>query len=136
MSLQKLYNRYNEDIEFMVVYIKEAHAQDEWWLGETKLMRLGFELGGALANTELFAPTTDEERLKNATKCKNRILGDLPTYVDGIDNAVNDAYAALPTRIYLIAKDGTVAWDSGLGPFGFIPDDLETAIKQYLSENM
>ena len=127
---------FKEDIEFMVIYIKEAHAQDEWWLGETKLMRLGFDIGGARASTELFTPTNDEERIRNATKCKNGILGHLPTYVDGIDNAVNDAYAALPNRLFLIAKDGTVAWDSGLGPFGFSPDGLEAAIKKYLSEKL
>ena len=136
MSLRELYKQYNKDIEFMVIYIKEAHAQDEWWLGETKLMRLGFELGNALSSTELLAPTTNEERIKYAKICKIGILGDLPTYVDGIDDVVNNAYAALPTRIYLIAKNGTVAFDSGLGPFGYSPEDLETAIKKYLSDNL
>ena len=33
MSLQELYERYNEQVQFLMVYIREAHPVDGWWLG-------------------------------------------------------------------------------------------------------
>lgn len=135
MRLQELYAKYNQDVEFMVVYIKEAHAKSEWWLGETRLQRLANKLFNARVSTEIDAPTTIEERIVNATMAKKAILGDLPTYIDGINDKVNDAYTGLPTRFYLIAKDGTVAWDSGLGPVGFGTEDLDSAIQSHLKTN-
>jgi hypothetical protein len=47
---------------------------------------------------------------------------------------VSARYAAKPTRIYLIGKDGHVLYNPGIGPFGFSPDDLEKMIAEYLAE--
>ena len=33
MSLQNLYAQYHEHVQFLVVYIREAHPVDGWWLG-------------------------------------------------------------------------------------------------------
>jgi hypothetical protein len=49
-----------------------------------------------------------------------------------MDNAVNEAYAAMPTRLYLVGMDGRVVYAGGLGPFGFKPKELRTAIEEYL----
>ena len=49
-----------------------------------------------------------------------------------MDDAVNKAYAAMPTRLYLVGVDGRVVYAGGLGPFGFKPDELEAAIEAYL----
>ena len=42
------------------------------------------------------------------------------------------AYAAMPTRLYLIRLDGKVIYAGGLGPFGFKPAELKLAIEKYL----
>ncbi len=55
------------------------------------------------------------------------------TYVDEMDDAVNEAYAATPTRLYLIGIDGRVVYAGGLGPFGFKPVELVAAIEEYLT---
>ena len=55
------------------------------------------------------------------------------TYVDEMDDAVNTAYAAAPTRLYLVGRDGKVAYAGGLGPFGFKPKELGRAIENYLA---
>ena len=47
-------------------------------------------------------------------------------------DAVNTAYAAWPTRLYLIGQDGHVVYAGGPGPFGFKPNELGLAIEKYL----
>ena len=46
---------------------------------------------------------------------------------------VNKAYAASPTRLYLVGQDGRVVYAGGLGPWGFRPAELKGAIEGYLS---
>ena len=50
-----------------------------------------------------------------------------------MDDKVNQAYAAAPDRLYLVGKDGNVAYRSGPGPFGFKPDELDAAIRTELN---
>jgi hypothetical protein len=50
-----------------------------------------------------------------------------------MDDAVNKAYAALPTRLYLIGLDGRVVYAGGMGPFGFKPAEMGAAIEEVLA---
>jgi len=34
VSLYDLYARYHERVRFLIVYIREAHPVDGWWLGK------------------------------------------------------------------------------------------------------
>ena len=43
-----------------------------------------------------------------------------------------DAYAAWPTRLYLVGLDGKVVYAGGLGPYDFKPEKLKAAIEKYL----
>ena len=47
-------------------------------------------------------------------------------------NAVDEAYAALPDRLYVVDADGRIAYRSGPGPMGFRSDDFEQAIRALL----
>jgi hypothetical protein len=49
-------------------------------------------------------------------------------------DTANRAYSAQPDRLYLISKDGTIAFGGGKGPGGFKPDELEDAIKKELAK--
>ena len=49
-----------------------------------------------------------------------------------VDNAVASAYGGWPDRLYLIRRDGRIAYQGGEGPFGFKPDELEQAIEREL----
>jgi Iodothyronine deiodinase len=55
-----------------------------------------------------------------------------PTLVDKMDNKVELAYAGWPDRLYLIDKDGRIAYKSRPGPAGFIPSELDEAIRRTL----
>ena len=56
----------------------------------------------------------------------------LPALLDGVDDAVGRAYASHPDRLYLIGKDGLVAYAGDRGPFGFKPRELREAIEDEL----
>ena len=119
-------------MEFLNIYIREAHPVDGWWLGwgpfkwMMKLMR-------SRAATDVYDPQTIEERRAVAGRCETALQYGIRTYVDEMDDQVNLAYVGWPTRLYLIGTDGRVAYAGGLGPFGFKPKELEAAIEVYLA---
>ena len=80
------------------------------------------------ADVRVNDPATDHERAIVAESCALRMGLKLPVLVDRLDNAVASAYGGWPDRLYLIGRDGRVAFQGGAGPFGFKPSELEAAI--------
>ena len=116
-----MYATYKNDVQFFVVYIKEAHALDSAW----PMSGRGHPL--------VQEPVTWKERQKIAKQCTTALeLAHMPTLVDEIDDGVAVAYQAAPDRLYLVGRDGKIAYAGGRGPFGFSPKELETAIKKIL----
>ncbi len=72
------------------------------------------------------------ERRQVAERCHTTLDYDIPTLVDEMDDRVNRAYAAFPTRLYLVGVDGRIQYAGGLGPFGFKPQELKEAIERAL----
>ena len=135
MRLKKLYEKYRDQVEFIVVYVKEAHASDRWWLGRSRTQRLVNALSGNLARTDVAEPVTLGQRRKVAASCQANLFdGVVPLYVDLMDNRVARLYTARPTRMYLIDREGRVIYNPGIGPFGFNPDHLDPLIEQYLTQ--
>ena len=81
---------------------------------------------------EHYDPQTIEERREVARECETALQYGVHTYVDEMDDAVNRAYAAWPTRLYLVGLDGKVVYAGGMGPYGFKPEKLKAAIERYL----
>ena len=133
MSLHNLYQEFSDQIQFIKVYIREAHPVDGWWFGKG-LMNTLLNLSGSKASRNLYDPKTLEERRGAASDCEESLQFGIKTYVDEMDDLVNKAYAAWPTRLYLINEEGTVIYVGGLGPFGFKPDGLKQAIEKHISE--
>ncbi len=52
--------------------------------------------------------------------------------VDDVDDAVALAYGGWPDRLYLIGRDGRIAFQGGRGPDGFEPAELARAIETEL----
>ncbi len=108
-------------MQFLLVYIAEAHAMD----GRSPNTRRGAPL--------VEEPATLKERLAVAGRCAVGLsLKTLPTVVDLLDNKVSATWSAHPDRLYLITKDGTLGFVGGRGPQGFRPDQLEKAIRSEL----
>ena len=106
-------------MQFYVVYIREAHALDSDWA-------VSVETGGPIVQD----PITQQERDQVAQVCMAKLaLAPMPTLVDDMDDTVNGLYAAWPERLFLIGKDGDIAYTGGPGPWQFEPDELGEAIR-------
>ncbi len=130
MSLRDLYKQYHDRVQFLTIYIREAHPKDGWWFGGG-IMGMFLKVTKSKAATDVYDPKTIEERRAVAGRCEATLQYDILTYVDEMDDAVNKAYAAFPTRLYLVGLDGRVVYAGGLGPFGFKPVELREAIDKY-----
>ena len=131
-SLQDLYRKYSNQVKFIKIYIREAHPVDGWWLGKG-LSGLMIKFYSPQVATNITDPKTIEERQSVASDCEQALEYGIKTYVDEIDDRVNKAYAALPTRLYLIGTDGRVEYAGGLGPYGFKTAEFGKAINNYLA---
>lgn len=58
----------------------------------------------------------------------------IPAVLDRIDNKVNDTYKGWPDRLFLVGRDGKMAFSGGRGPGGFIIADLDAAIRKELGQ--
>jgi len=113
---------YGDRVRFYVVYIQEAHPTDGWQVLDNEQDQVLYE-----------TPHTADEREQIASACVLHLNLSMPTLLDDMSNDVDMKYAALPDRLYLIGSDGRVAYRSGPGPWGFNPDELQLAIKDYLA---
>ena len=81
-------------------------------------------------------PISDLERQSVAKTCMSKLeLKEIPSVVDRIDDKANTAYSGWPDRLYLVGKDGKIAYAGGRGPFGFKPDELASSIRKELEKN-
>jgi hypothetical protein len=131
VSLGEIYKEYHDQVQFLSIYIREAHPKDGWWLGGGLLGKI-MKKGIPKTATEIYDPQTIEERRSVAGQCEETLQYGIRTYVDEMDDPVSKAYAAKPTRLYLIGLDGRVVYVGGLGPYGFSPGALKDAIQEYL----
>ena len=104
-------------MEFLVVYITEAHPTDVW------------QTQSNFRDKVLFAtPRNEDERAAIAGTCVRKLGIDIPAVLDEFGNSTESAYTAWPDRLYLVDRAGKVAYKSMPGPYGFKPADLEAAI--------
>jgi len=68
------------------------------------------------------------EKKQHADLCLRKLNLPFPALVDGMDGAAEAAYQAWPSRVYVIDRDGRVAYNSRLGELDFRPAALDTAI--------
>jgi iodothyronine deiodinase-like protein len=120
-ELETLSDRYAGDVAFFVVYIREAHPEDGWVLSDNRAAGIAFT-----------DPTDFGEREAVAETCAIGLRIPWPVVVDNTDDAVARAYGGWPDRLYLIGRDGRVAFRGGEGPFGFKPHELAEAIASEL----
>jgi alkylhydroperoxidase family enzyme len=103
------------------VYVREAHAANGWWPQAQ---------GQAACN--ITQPRTLEERLGVAQQCFQALNMTMPLVVDELDDRVGHTYSGMPDRLYVIDRQGRVAYKGGRGPFGFRPLEMEQALAMLL----
>ena len=114
-----MYETYKDRIQFMIVYIREAHPE---------LLPEGNKTG------IVGRPKDFEERTILATECVMKCRFTLPMVIDGMDGKVNDDYRAAPVRVTITDKDGKTVYYAGPGPFDYNTRKIERVLRK-LYEN-
>ena len=120
-ELEELYERHGAEVAFFIVYIREAHPEDGWVLADNRREEI-----------TVTDPTSVEERAAVADACVARLETRIPVLLDDVDDTCALAYGGWPDRLYLIDRDGRVAFQGGRGPDGFDPAELARAIESQL----
>ena len=117
-----MYDSYRDRVAFYAVYIQEAHPSDIW------------QMTSNLRDGVIFRdPRSDAERTGVAESCVRKLGIKFPALVDGIENTVEREYTGWPDRMYLIARDGRVAYKSAPGPYGFKPQQVEKTLQRLVT---
>jgi hypothetical protein len=106
-----------------VVYIREAHPSDIWQMKVNVRDDVVYQ-----------SPQNAAERVDLAGICLRKLGIEMPALVDGFDNPTDAAYSGWPDRLYVIARDGSVAYKSAPGPFGFKPADMERVLLEVVGD--
>ena len=102
----------------------EAHPTDVWQTESNVRDNILFR-----------TPQTEEERALVAGACIRKLGVKFPAVLDEFDNPAEQAYTAWPDRIYLVDRNGRVAYKSKPGPFGFKANELARALASVSSPN-
>jgi Iodothyronine deiodinase len=119
-----MHRRYGANVEFLAVYIREAHATDGWRSEANDKLGLN-----------ILQPLNIDQRRNVAQQCSRALKIQMPVVVDELDDRVGRAYNAMPDRLFLIDKQGRVAYRGGPGPFGYNPAELEQSLVMSLLED-
>lgn len=120
-AVDRLYEKYKDRANFLMVYVREAHPSDGWKMeSNTKV------------GVEVAQPQTFEQRSQVANAFCTKLNPNIPVVIDELSDPVGHAYSGMPARLYVIDRQGKVAFKSGRGPFGFSPPELEQALAMSL----
>jgi Iodothyronine deiodinase len=109
-----MFEKYRDRANFLTVYIKEAHAQDEWKMKENDAQGICYA-----------QPRTLVDRRAIARDFQKRFHYTMPLLVDRMNDRANALYAGWPERIYVIDENGKIVYKGKPGPFGYHPEEVE-----------
>lgn len=121
MRLNELYAKYQDRVQFYMVYIREAHPDNGWQVPNNLIEHIIYD-----------EPSTDDERTEVASACQLALDIHMPMLVDRIDNDVDRKYVGLPMRMFLVDAQGRIAFAGKKGPFGWDDEAFEATLKQIL----
>jgi Ca2+-binding EF-hand superfamily protein len=115
--LDDMHRRYGDRVQFLAIYLREAHPTDGWRSEANDRVGLTIkqpvDMAGRQAAARSFCSALDLR---------------MPVLLDELDDRVGRAYNAKPNRLILVDREGDVAYRSAAGPFGFNPPDLEQSL--------
>jgi len=111
VRLNQLHAAYKDQVQFYIVYIREAHPARGWQVPDNLIEDILYD-----------EPTTDDERTAVAAACQIGLDLHMPMLIDGIDNDIDEKYVGLPMRLFLVDGKGKIAYAGEKGPWGW--DDM------------
>jgi tetratricopeptide (TPR) repeat protein len=118
-ALEALYAKYGRKIPFLLIYIREAHTQQNW--ESTRNLRDGISVAPAV---------TLAEKQEHAVMCSRKLRLRFPALVDGMEGAVETAYAAWPSRAVIVSMDGQMLYSTRLTELDFRANEMESCLKR------
>jgi iodothyronine deiodinase-like protein len=109
-----MHRTYGDRADFLTVYIREAHPEDEWQMEPNPTEGVCYQQPRNLA-----------ERVAIANDFVRRFGWDVPLVVDPIENPADLVYAGWPERFYILDERGVLVFKGKPGPFGFKPQEVE-----------
>jgi hypothetical protein len=122
-EVDAVHERYRGQAKFLMVYVREAHPTDGW------KMESNTRVGVAAAQPKSLA-----ERAAVCDQFCQRLKPSMPVVVDDVTDDVGNAYSGMPARLYVIDRQGKIAYKGGRGPFGFKVGEMEQALVMGLLE--
>jgi hypothetical protein len=124
-DIAQIYNDYKDHVDFLTIYIREAHPLDEWRMASNEKNK----------DDVCYAqPKTLAQRIAIANDFTQRFKFPLPFGIDEMNNAANDAYAAWPERLYILDDSGRISYKGGNGPFKYDPKEVRAWLAQRYGE--
>ncbi len=117
-ALTALFEQYGRRAHFFLVYIREAHAAGDWQ--STRNVREGIAVAPA---------STMGDKEDHAAMCTRELHLKFPALVDGMKGSVEAAYAAWPSRAFVIGADGRVRYSTRLTQLDFSAQAMEAALR-------
>ena len=108
---------------FFFIYISEAHPHDPEGTPEPENVAEGISID----EHESF-----QQRLDAAETCQTDLDLSMPILVDTLSGYAENAYGAWPDRIYIIGKDGRIAYRGDPGPPGFNAEEMGERLRAVL----
>ncbi len=115
--MEDLKRRYGGQVEFLMIYTREAHPSDGWRTEANDRVGLTFA-----------QPKEMAERRKIAEDFRRRQKLAMEVLIDEMDDRVATAYNSKPSRYFVIDSKGLVAYRAEGGPFGLNPAALEQSL--------
>ena len=96
--LNDLYSKYKDLINFVAIYIEEAHSNDEWPIRTEEKLKIDQH-------------KTIDDRI-NASKIliDQYDFNKIPLYIDSMENTFSSRYCAWPLRMILINNNNEIEW--------------------------
>ncbi len=76
---------------------------------------------------------TFHQRDSAAETCVVKLGIHVPALVDDMQDTTELAYTGWPDRLYVIDREGRVAFKSSAGPFGFKPDAMAKVLRSVVA---
>lgn len=118
-KFNELVSSFDQKVDFVLVYIREAHAEEEWQM-KTNYMQSA-------------AHKTLEDRQESAQTFKELFDPKCDIYLDSMDDCLLKWYGAYPERIYAIL-DGIIIYQGSPGPQGYDIEGFGKWLQDYVSK--
>jgi tetratricopeptide (TPR) repeat protein len=120
-ALKALQAKYGAQAPFLLIYIREAHGAGDWQ--STRNEHEGVNLPQA---------TMLSDKQDHAVMCSRTLHLPFPALLDGLDNKVETAYGAWPSRAFVIDRDGRIRYSTRLTELDFSASDMDAALRAVL----